>query len=391
MACTGITDILVRESGRISKEIHDRNFATDPWDHMTPKAEWPEGEGEIISNLTYERTAPQVANPTWTAVSVVDGAEGGACLPSATRISIGSTTRTFGLKRSVLEGPDFCAEEARSVFALNSQLDSIINVLAGYTKLQWMMRHSHEYARLAGKKVVVTSSALTESTTEDYAAADATGILTQGVLDTYSIDLQRDGAGQSALGYEDGRPVMTLMIGAEQSRNLLAQDAEARDDLRWGEPGELLKKIGVRRSYRGFFHVIIPYPRRFSYSGGTYTEIAPFDEEAATKGNKAKVRDAWKTATYEETVIFDPTVLRCRIPRPITNPHSKFNFDPVTYNGDWKVKNIPDRVCNPDGNIIYHRGILASGSEPWHPERGVVFVHKRCAVPQGLTATCPTT
>jgi hypothetical protein len=76
------------------------------------------------------------------------------------------------------------------------------------------------------------------------------------------------------------------------------------------------------------------------------------------------------------------------IPRPITNPAEKFEFNAVNYMGNWKVMNIAHRTDNPDGNIIYHRGILAAGSMPVHPERGVAFLHKRCDPALDLVTSC---
>jgi len=160
-----------------------------------------------------------------------------------------------------------------------------------------------------------------------------------------------------------------------------------RQDLRWGMPSDLLKMYGVQRDYRGFFHVIDEYPRRFTYSAGTYTEVPAFSNTAATKGTKSQINPAWEAAIFEESFIFDPTVFTSLIPAPITNPAPDFQFDPVTYLGDWRLKNIPNRDCNPDGNIVYHRGILAHAPDPVHPERGFGFIHLRCD-PTTVLADC---
>ena len=391
MACDAITDILVRETGRFGPEIYDRTFATTPWIGLPKKDTFPEGMGEVISNLTYERSAPVTAEPAWTAISVSDGQEGGACLPAATKISIGSTTRTFQLYRRVLEGPDFCVEELRSPFALRKQLDQILAILADYVRLEWEIRHRHEYFRMCETKVVVVSSCPpVESTTmaATYPADCPAAMLTQGILNRYKSKLIRNGAAGSALGRENGGPIFTLICSAETSDRLIFDNADIRQDIRWGKPSELLAPFGVERSYRGFYHLIDSYPRRFTCGAGAYTEVAAFDTTAATKGNKAVIRSAYETATYEESFIFDPTVFTCRVPKPITNPASNFRFDPVSYMGDWKLKNILDRVCNPDGTIVYHRGIMAQASEPIHPERGVAFVHLRCDPSCNLVTTC---
>jgi hypothetical protein len=81
-------------------------------------------------------------------------------------------------------------------------------------------------------------------------------------------------------------------------------------------------------------------------------------------------------------------VFQQMIPRPVTNPAEKFSFDPISYLGNWSVKNIAHRTENPDNNIIFHRGILAAGSMPEYPERGVAFLHKRCDAALNLVTSC---
>jgi hypothetical protein len=75
--------------------------------------------------------------------------------------------------------------------------------------------------------------------------------------------------------------------------------------------------VADNRTYRGFIHIIDPYPRRFTCSGGVYTEIPAFNTVAATKGQKAEINTAYETAPHEELVIFDPQVYTSLIPRPI--------------------------------------------------------------------------
>lgn len=389
MSCENVIEIVTQETGRFNQMIYDRVFATSPWIGLIAKDVFPEGMGEVISNLTYERSAPTTAEPTWSDVESTDGpigVEGGACLPAATKISIGSTVRTWNLKRRVLEGPDFCAENLRTPFSVGQQLDKIINILAEYSRIEWEIRYRHEYLRLAQRKVVVNAN-LTEGTGSTFPVAQATSVLTQGVLDKFKIKLFRDGAQLSALGKENGMAIMTLITDAETSERIIFDNEDIRQDLRWAEPSALLKPFGVNRSYRGIYHLLDAYPIRYTYSGG-YTEVPAFSSVAATKGNKAIVNSSWEVAPYTTSHFFDRTVFTSRIPRPVVNPAPKFKFDPVTYMGDFQVKNILDRVCNPDGTILYHRAILAQASEPVHPERGISFVHLRCDPALNLVTSC---
>jgi hypothetical protein len=383
MAANNITDILVRESGRYGTDIYKRVFATSPWIHLTPRDVFPEAMGEIISVLTYERNAPDDTTDDWTSVTVVDGADGGACLQEADEVEIGSTTRTYGLKRKTLKGPKFCAEEQRSVFALREQLESITKILAGRTKLEWDKRNRAEYFRMCQYKQVCDDSAdFTDTQATAYDGTQtADTILTQGFLDKWKPKLIRDGAGETAMSKHNGAPVLSLVCSAETSEHIIRDYGDNQDDLRWGQPSELLRQIGVERIYRGFHHIIDPYPRRFTLADNTYTEVAPFVRVAASKGYKYKVNPDWEAATYEESFIFDRGVYTQLIPKPVTNPHPNFKFDPISYMGDWKLLNILDEDTNPRGNIIFHHGVLASATKPISPELGVAFIHLRCDAP----------
>lgn len=394
MSAPAIIDYLQRETGRFGDDIYKRMFATSPWLTLIQRDTWPDELGEVISNLTYERQAPTDAEPTWTETAIVDGAEGGLCLPAATKLKFGSTSRTYRLARRILEGPDICVENIRSSFQLRKQLDSAFDSIANYARTEWEIRDRHEYFRGCKHKVVVKAASLASTSTQaaTYPAETAGALLTQGMLNKWKMKLIRDGAAQSAMGKADGAPILTLICSAETSEFLLRLDDDDRDDLRHGKPSELLAGIGVERAYRGFFHVIDPYPRRFSESGGVYTEVPAFVETSPTKGSGTDVNPDWEDLTaapYEETFIFDPTVFKQLVPKPITAPGGTFKFDPIKYTGSWSLKNIIDRQDNPDGTIVYHRGHLWAASEPVHPERGVAFVHKRCDPAQNFVTTCP--
>lgn len=391
MSCDAVIDNIVRESGRIGPEIYNRVFNRSPWMKLIRRGTFPDGMGHTISSLTYERNAPTAAEPTWLSMTVNDGdiTEGGLCLPPATKIGVGSTLRTYNLARRVLEGPDFCVENLRFAFQLRDQLEQVIQILTEYSLIEWEIRDRHEYLRLVKWKVSVTANlSVSEATTAPFFSSCPTSILTQGVLNRWRVRLLRDGAAGSALGMANGAPILTLISSAETSEDLIFRNADIRDDLRWGKPNELLAPFGVDRSYRGFYHLIDMYPIRGTCAAGVFTEIPSFVLQSATKGQKAEVNQSWMDAPYEISFLFDPMVFEQLIPKPITSPHPKFSFDAVNYTGDWQAKNIIDRVCNPDGNILFHRGILAAASKAVHPERGIAFLHLRCDPALNLVTSC---
>jgi len=400
MACNAVLDYLEQESGRYIQDLIARRvFARSFWLGLIRRATFPQGMGYSISKLVYERSAPTEAAPTWQDMAIDDGQEGGLCLPAPNKIAIGSTSYSMNLSRRVIEGPDFCADDLRYKFSLTQQLNSIVGVLTDYAALEWEIRDRNEYFRLCKTKIVVDASLTTTTTmATTYPASEATGILQLGILDKLRPELIRDGAAESAMLRDDNGPVLTVITSPEASGNIIRQNSTLRSNIQYAWMGSkagslLVQAYGVNYTLQGFAFLSDFYNRRFTYSGGVYTQVPAFTMAtggSGTRGQKAEVNSSWKTATKEETFIFDQKVFTQYVPEPITNPANKFNFDPVNYVGDIQALNIPDRVCNPRGTILFHQGVLAAASLPEYPERGVAIVHLRCDPAYALVTTCPT-
>lgn len=369
-------------------EIFRRTAGMSPWGPggFLERGVYPAGLSEVISNLVYELNAPADAEPDWGNVAVIDGQEGGACLPPTDIIDIGSTPRSFRLKRRALWGPTFCAEEFRSVFDLRKQLDQISAIIAERVRIEWEIHNRHEYFRMTQTKVVVDSCA---TPTEDndladtYPATCPTQTLGLGLLDRYRLRMIRDGAASSSMFKQNGAPVITVIASPEWISNMIVANSDRRQDVRWADSGKgngarLLQMLGVNQTYDGFAFVADLFNRRFTCSGGVYTEVPAWIQRPAGKGVKYVLNPAYASAPYEEIFLYDPMVMKQLIPQPITNPAPNFRFDPVSYVGDIKISNIPNEQCNPDGNILRHRVIMAAASEPMQTWKGYSFVALRC-------------
>lgn len=393
MACDATTNFLTQESGRYMPTLERRVFPMSIWMNIVKRGEWIPAMGTTINTLVYERSAPTEVEPSWTAITTVpDGQEGGSCLPAATKIGIGSTNRSFNLARRVLEGPDICNIDIMPSFDLSNQLRSAYGILGDYARIEWEIRYRHEYFRIAQTKIVLDSNTAPTTTTTGaatYPAVCATLPLALNTLRRVSIDLMRDGAGAEALIRSNGEPLITVITDAETAGNITRQNATLRDDIRWGKPSILLNTFGVNERIQNIVFLTDPAVRRFSCEGGTRTEIAAYSTTAASKGQKAVINSAWKTATETETLIFDQNVMSVLIPAPPTAPSPGFRFDPVDYTGQVKLYNIIDRICNPDGNLIFHRIHMGAATMPNEPERGVAIVHMRCD-PEGGVLACAT-
>lgn len=386
------------ETGRfVVPFIRRRVFARSLWLNIVRRGEWENEMGPSRNVLFYERSAPTEAQPAWTDIHpsdlVPDGTAGGSCNPATHKIAIASTVRSFNLQRRHLEGPDICNIDLMPKLEMRSQLQNVAEILSDYTKIEWEIRYRHQYFLMCQTKVVVDScTAPTESTTlaTTYPSACPTHPLNMAVVSKYTIDLMRDGAGAEALlRGAGGSPLVTMIVSNETRGNIIRQNSEIREDIRQGNANNLLiRAFGVSHSYGDIVWLVDPFPRRFECSGGTYTQVAPFALGAATtRGQPAIVNTSWKTATNEESFLYDPMVKDCLIPRPPTAPHPLFRFDPLTFTGAVRMLNIQDRQCNPLGNIVFHHMALGAGTAPNETWRGAAFVHLRCD-PMGCTTAC---
>ena len=399
MSCEAVTNVLHNETGRFIVPIMKRRvFQRSLWMNIIRRGEWSNGMGPSLNVLFYERSAPTVAEPEWADIHpsgiIPDGVAGGSCLPPCEKIAIASTTRSFNLERVCREGPDICNIDTMPAFDLMNQLESVAGILGDYSKILWEIKYRHEYFRLTQTKVVVDdcASGATSSTNlaTTWPSACPTQPLHMAIVNYYFIELMRDGAGaESLLRGPGGSPLGIAIVSNETRGNIIRQNGDIREDIRQSNMNNLLVRyFGVTHSYGDITWLVDPYPMRYSCTDGTYTEIPAFALGSnATRGQEAVVNSSWKTAGVEGSFLFDPQVMTSLIPRPPTAPHPNFRFDPVDFTGAVVLKNIIDRTCNPDGNVVYHRMHLGAGSKPEETWRGVSFAHIRCD-PQGCSTTC---
>ena len=388
MSCPEVATLLTQEGGRyLTNMIGPRVLGKSPWVRLVPRDRFPEGMNDEISYLTYEPAAPDDADPQWDPVITPTTPQpGGNCARPAHHVTVGSTSRSFSLYERILEGDDVCAKMLRTPFIAAQQMAAIIRVLTEYVTIEWEYFIRNRYHLCCRYHVVVKQDGaycvpvVDDSESGEYPIASGadlpTSPLTQGVLDWAKILMCRNGSADGVLGTENGAPIMTAMMSWETHDAILRQDPEIRRDLHYGDPGELLKPLGVEGSYRGWFHVLDLKARRFTADGkGVLTQIAPYIKQAATRGFRYVVNPAYMLADYEETLVFNRNVMLLRHPDPV-GVVAGLPFNPINSLGEWSWKNIPDRTCNPDGDIVFPRATLSAAVQAVDPWSGMAILHK---------------
>lgn len=392
-----LTHQLIEEEGRISQDIYRRTIDSSVWLKLVRQTSWPDEMGDTLSVLTYERTLPSTGN-TWNAITSDSNKY---AIPDAVEVPVAQSARTFGLEHTAVFSDPIVVNDLRMSFRFREQLKNIYENLVDNVSYIWKNRYRDQYEATAEHKMVAYLTASNQALVEDNSSmpvrdgdsgelvANKIGRLTQGILNRVYQGLIQDGGGMGAMGNESGRPIFTLITSAETSENLMTQeDIKTRESFLYNNSrvSELLAPLGVERSFKGFYHVIDPFPKRFTFTEGTpgsWTEVPAYIEDTSSypekqgSQNRNIVNPAWQVAEFEDSYVFHTEVFESLIPSPITSAGQGTTFDPVSYRGDFRFLNIKDLATNPDGSWGKFRGVLANGAKPVHPEFGYVIRHRR--------------
>jgi hypothetical protein len=418
-----INTILAEEANRIGSDVHKQMLHTSPWIDLIKKSAFPEGMGYQLTTLIYDRSLPtkkadgagpglnwndvataqtdansllgvsNLGQPLKGAAEMVQGANGPEVSSDDGRnyINFSKKLRSYKINRAVIESPRINIDDLRYAAHRQEQLRAVIDNLSEATRHSWAERYRDEFDRLSDVLVVckagtqfftgngdvttLTSGTAGGDTISGGAQLTASNI-SNAVLDKIYFQLIRKGAGREAYGRENGRPVFGLVCSSEASYSLMTE-GEFRDDVRYNNSAvsDLIKPLGIERSFRGFYHLVDDLaPRYTDGSGGAIVKVDPY----TVADGITTVNGSYDSAKYEVAFVIHPEVYECQIPQPFTGT-AGLTFDPVNYSGDFKWTNIQSEHANPDGTIGFFRGILACASKPIKTEFGYAILFKRPA------------
>jgi hypothetical protein len=417
---------LTQEAGRIGKDIHKYSLHQSPWYDLIRKGTFAAGMGYKQSVLIYDRVLPnsgQNASADQSTLGLPWTNLGGTALSAnAFADSLGQSflganpdnlgpqdakaylhfqrsIKQFNLQRAVMESPRIDVEDLRQSFEGLQQLTAIVDLMKESVSRSWEERNRDEYDAACAnfvpclasgtpilKVIDVSAGTLKEGVNtwntdfnNDFVTSGVdvdytpTAHLSNAVLDRILLKLRRDNAKANAYGMEDGQAVYGLVLGSQASLFLKQEDGY-REDIRKnaGKVSDLIKPLGVDSSFRGFYHLCDDLAPRGTISGGTMTRVLP---EVMVNGI-LDTNAAYETAEYEIAYVLHADVMECLIPAPLSGA-GPVKFDPVSYTGDFKWKNILNETTNPDGTIGYFRAVLAAASKRIKTRFGYAVVFKR--------------
>ena len=395
ITCTAVNDQFTSESGRFAIDIVDRNLQTSPWQRLTPFGAFPQGLGSTINDLTIESVLTESDETDWADVSQNNGTgiinEG--CVPDPTLLSFGNTVRQFSLQTKSYLTPCICLDDLKTVFAVNDQVSKTVDAL---TKAQrWILdnRLRAGYIDVAGSvnQVISLRANLPVSNGVNGALPPPTNVMTAQQLDDFRLVTLRDGGFHNALGMENGLPVLGWITSPEASRDILRNNSELRQDVRFAQPSQLVAPLGVERSYGGYFHIMDMFLPRYEYNQGEvnpWERVMPLTPTATTQGFKWDANPAYQAAPYELQFIYHRDAWEVMVQKQGPDiPNAPFTDRPEYYTMEFFWLNIPNMTNNPLGKIGRWLAIGTNAIRSKIPQLARAVMVKRCVATPAAICT----
>lgn len=373
-----INDELVRESGRIDDYVYEETRYKSPFSSLMDKGTFEPGMGVVRTAILYDRTVP-TNTYDWSNVSVNDGTTN-SCVPNTDVISPASTAYTHQLKQKAIRSIDFCWNDLYTAFNAQEQINAIIKNFVDAIVDIWEDSDRDNYIAICGHKCVFSGGTLVDNGSASFALTTPDSYATPDLMDQIYQYLIMDGAGAGdhKVGMVNGQPVFVAYMGYEQHRALIKLNDGVRNDVRWSSKVDMLiEPFAATTTLNGFTHIVDMKAPRYNFTAGAWVRVPYYTTTATTIGDRAIINPDYKTAVYEDIVIYLRDVVERQMPTKITS-FGDATFRSPSLAGDPQWLNIPDRFENPLGNIGFFYALLQASYRPRNPRLGYTIRVRRC-------------
>lgn len=407
MSCASPFDAFRMATESLGPELYRRASFKNVWLNVIPREEYPSNTGLTQSTFTIGRSEATSDTETWSAVA----ANPNTCNVTWNDVQVGYDERTYSPEQFGLRGPVICQDELIFNFAAPSFLEAYLQQLTKRSERSIQNRLQNIYQHLVPKHRAHATDAGTQYGAGTGAAPTgatingvpvATCQLSQEMLDEIAAQLNEEGASDANssgwINLGDDGPIYPLLIGQRQSQEIQLNNSELRQDYRWAEPMQLLKRIGATRVIRNFRHVINLFPPRFNFVGNQYVRVNTWRMANGTKGTVAQINPDWQVAAYEGAFVLNPWVFHEQLVRPV-NAAAGLNWMAKDYFGEWLFltggKEITDNTeqagtdCyDPTRKLGRHFAEYKHAAKPIFPSYGRMILFKRCELTDFSCTTC---
>ena len=386
---TQLENWFISDPSRIQGDILKYSRVRGRFSSLIKKGTLPDGNGFNFSTVISDRSIGLGGG--WVEIEQANNT-GNNCLPDAATVSPALTQLTYNAAQQTVFSEYICANDARRGYMFTEQVQNIRKNFVAEIVDRWEDKDMAEYIAATGRKVVLDSSLSESGYAQALPASAATSQITQDYLDSFYIDLIRDGAGDEPYAFTSGTPLLNLILSFEASQAIIKGSSAVREDFRFAEMGDgadatLLKTWNIDKAYGGYMHIISNRMPRYNFVGGAYVEVPFYTTVATTIGSKAIPNPAYKNAQYEGAAIWHPEVVRRDVPKPLGSLGGDATVNPINFNGEVEWLNIGDQLNNPFRDTGRWGARLQAAWKPGLTNYGIYLIFKRCpGIPQ---SACP--
>lgn len=394
-------------------EVYSEKNTHNLWTNTLnfPQGTFKYGEGYIKNKYSFHGTpAPQLERDNlWTQMkqSIDNDSETyAACNPDCVAVEYGFEQKQYQPYELCIKGDTICLEDMKFQWQFVQQMDRIyenLSELAMGVKENWNRDTYLSYATIfPAIPDPLGFGAAQQGVIPDAGALNA-GILTQQHLDKLYQYLSR-AAGKYDIGKgSNGQCLFGLITSPETSNNLMINNSERREDLRYDQASYLFEGYGADMTYRNFVHYhdwCLPRYVVDETQPNNLRRVYPWgDPTSTTIGKKWDISNEYLTAPYELSIIYVKDVFDNQVLPPLTSAGGNTSFSPTNYSGTPIWLNIQEECHNPYGNQGHFRLRFQWAPRPGATDHAMALIHKRCDIVAEhtldcapcATATCDTT
>jgi len=385
-----ISQIFASDASRLEGQVYQKMRETGRVSMLMEKQNFPDGIGYNPSTVSTLRSGI-AGGSGWTRVQSPDTPVNNCQLTPGV-VTPARLIQNYYVEQNQVMSSDICLTDGRFSYEWEEQVTQTKQNFVGNITDLWEDRSKYWFQYWANKVVFNSSSTITTGTA--FTNTPATYIASQSLLYRLYNRIMQDGGGVKPYAFSNGAAQLTLVCSAEASQNIIQNDANIRQDIRFAQMGKdsgamLLQSWGIDRAYGGFMHCIDYRMPRYNFVGGEYVQVPYYIDGPSSIGGPSQiVNPDYDSALYEVMYIWNPKAVIRQTPKPKSSLGAGTSFKAVNYNGDVIWANIPNKETNLFQSIgVYAADLMAAFKPTVNTQYAFAIMVLRC--PATVGNTCP--
>ncbi len=384
--CDVLNNLFNTVINQYQEPIYFQNFRQNPYLTLIPRSEFVNTDGlqpKVVTGTFELPTAYPTSLPN---LALTDGT-GDTCDITATTILDGSITRDYQLEEQAFNTRTFCLTDLQFSWQADQMIGIMQQLMGQYSTVFLSDWYRLKNICMINQKAgtVAAGAVVTDDNGDcDFAALIAAGGTPTTALSWDHLNPLYDqqlltGAGEHAVGYSEGQPLLALVTGPGNKRALWQDDTKVRATVDWGDAFQNFTARGINTSINGFIPNVDMFIPRLD---AEFNFIYPTINSNATKGRQWETNPAYYPASsgrpgalavYEVFYILPRDIWEAKFRPTGGTQFGMAGFNPQNYVGDinW-INNKTFCGTNDLGTKGYYRMQFSMAAKPKFPQFGVV-------------------